>query len=137
MPESLKETRVRRGFVAAPKRKQFKRPMQSIKYEGSIPDKLRMYCDRHRHQIAAVNAGGGYATDDGFSYDVMLRDGWKDGSDAMGSCHTVMNTTLKGILIALRGVLPCDCTDCTAAKDHSPNLRHAQKSASDTLEETK
>lgn len=88
----------------------------NIKYEGVIPATLRRYCDRHRHQIAAVAAGGGYATDSGFAYDVMLRDGWCDGSDPFGSCHTLIEATLKEILSALRGIRQCECDDCLKAK---------------------
>ena len=83
-----------------------------VEYAGTIPATLRKYCDKHSHQIAEVAYGSGYATDSGFAYDVMLRSGWCDGSDPLGSCHTLIETTMSAMLSALRGIRKCDCVDC-------------------------
>jgi len=89
-----------------------KKAMQTIKYEGRIPNSLRTYCDRHRHQIAEVSYGSGYCTNSGMAYDVLLRSGWNDYYNP--TCHTIIEDTLKDVLGVLKDVAPCECKECVA-----------------------
>lgn len=86
--------------------------MQTIRYEGQIPVRLRQFCDNNRHKVVEVIHGGGYATDSGEAYDVALRRGWKDGSDALGTTHSIIATSYMEMIAAIKGAIPCDCEDC-------------------------
>jgi len=83
--------------------------MNSIKYEGQIPNTLRHYCDRHRHQIYEA-CGKGILQDD--AYDVGLRAGWRKNDDCV---HSIIGTTVADTIQQLRSVVACDCDDCTVS----------------------
>lgn len=86
-----------------------------VRYEGPVPKTLRAWCDRNAEKVAEVSAGTGYCTDDddGFAYDVMLRDGWRVRDDLL---HGVIEPTVQKTLEILREVVPCDCDGCTGRR---------------------
>lgn len=83
----------------------------TVKYEGRIPKTLRAYADRHAHQIVEISYDGGFCTDSGYAYDVLLRPGWQwEGG------HTIIEPTIAATIGQLRMITPCD-ESCDYCKD--------------------
>jgi hypothetical protein len=88
-------------------------PEFKVKYCKPAPASLRRWIDAHPEKVHEFDCGGGYSTDDGvgFAYDILLRAGWRRGDDYV---HTLIETTVKDMLVQLRNVTPCDCDECKA-----------------------
>lgn len=87
----------------------------TVRYSGDTPPAtLREWCDDHSDRVYELHVGGGYSNDrpDGRAYDVLLRPGWRMSDDY---CHTLIEPTVKAMLMQLRNIARCDCADCTAA----------------------
>jgi hypothetical protein len=93
--------------------------MQSIKYEGRIPATLRMYCDRHRHQIQEVIWCASLCDHGG--YEAVLRNGWRKIDDIV---HSLTDPNCKGLIIQLKGIVECDCAECVALLEAQPKRVH-------------
>lgn len=83
--------------------------MNSIRYEGVIPAKLKIVCDCNRHKIKEVTYHDGWATDTGYSYEVVLRNGWRASDDLV---HTLLDTSVDGIIRQIKAAERCDCDNC-------------------------
>jgi hypothetical protein len=83
-----------------------------VRYCAEPPATLRRWCDAHAHQIQEFDSGEGYATVRGFSYDILLRPGWRMGDDWV---HILIEPTVKDVLRQLRSIGVCDCRDCVPA----------------------
>ncbi|CAN7782960.1 hypothetical protein LJR175_008258 [Variovorax sp. LjRoot175] len=46
-----------------------------VRYCTEPPATLRTWCDAHAHQVQVFDSGDGYATDSGFAYEILLRQG--------------------------------------------------------------
>lgn len=100
----------------------------TVKYEGRIPKTLRSYADKHAEQIIEVTWSDGYG--DGGAYDAFLQPGWSKCDDCV---HTIINTTVAGLISELRGIVPCDCEDCLdELKKREQRARLAQADAAST-----
>jgi hypothetical protein len=85
----------------------------TVKYEGNIPKNLRAWCDKHPERVTEVSQGGGYNTDSGMAYDVLLRRHW---GRSDGDGHTIIESTAKDTLAELRAAKPCTCEDCVTGR---------------------
>ena len=89
-----------------------------VEYDGgTIPARLRDWCDAHAHQVAAVSREGGYSSGrDGVCYDVLMRPGWS--VDYHGdNMHTIIEPRLDDVLDILKTAAPCDCKgECAEAR---------------------
>lgn len=81
--------------------------------EGRIPKTLRRWLDRNSEKVAAVSHGGGYCTDSGDAYDVLMEPGWR----VQDGMHTIIEATVSDTLAKLRTAEPCDCADCRREKE--------------------
>jgi len=83
--------------------------MNSIVYEGKIPATLRMVCDRNRHKVKEVTYSYGWSTDNGYSYEVVLRDGWRTHDDMV---HALIDTSAARLIPRIKAAQLCECEDC-------------------------
>lgn len=90
-----------------------------VKYCKPAPATLRRWIDAHPEKVAEFDCGGGYGTDSGFAYDILLRAGWRMCDDHV---HTLIEPTVAAMLAQLRTLSPCDCDECRQmiadARDH-------------------
>lgn len=80
-----------------------------VKYCKPAPVTLRRWLDANTDKVVEFDCGGGYGTDNGFAYDVLLRSGWSMCDDAV---HTLIEPTVKDMLSQLRSTKRCDCESC-------------------------
>lgn len=88
----------------------------SPRYEGRIPKTLRDYIEKHcADKVVEVEHGGGYTTESGTAYDVLLVPGWSVGP-AYDWSHTIIEPTVRDVIAQLRTLQPChDDDECKAA----------------------
>lgn len=80
-----------------------------VKYCKPAPATLRRWLDKNADKVVEFDCGGGYSTDSGFAYDILLRAGWRMSDDYV---HTLIEPTVAAMLAQLRDVSPCDCDSC-------------------------
>ena len=80
-----------------------------VHYCKPAPATLKRWLDVNADKVKEFDAGGGYSTDSGFAYDVLLRAGWRRGDDWV---HTLIEPTVKDMLSQLRAVVRCECDEC-------------------------
>ena len=70
---------------------------------------VRNWCEKHPDRVRDADYGGGYSTDSGKAYDILLERGWSTSEQGL---HTIIEGTAKEALAELRGIEPCECHDC-------------------------
>lgn len=81
----------------------------SVRYCKVAPASLKRWIDAHPEKVEEFDCGGGYSTDSGFAYDILLRAGWRKDDDYV---HTLIEPTVRDMLAQLRSVSVCDCDEC-------------------------
>ena len=81
-----------------------------MKISANIPQTLRKYCEAHSEQMTDVAANDYW---NGFAYDILLARGWCNGDAGE---HTIIESTVKDMLLMLRSVQKCECSDCITGK---------------------
>jgi hypothetical protein len=84
-------------------------PEFKVKYCKKPPVTLKRWIEANPDKVYEFDCGGGYGTESGFAYDILLRAGWRMGDDHV---HTLIEETVKEMLAQLRAVVPCDCDEC-------------------------
>lgn len=88
--------------------------MTPIKYESAnIPKTMRALLERHADKVKAVDFGGGFCTDSGNAYDVVLRPGWVVKDDGT---HGIIEPTISDVRDKLSMVIRCACKGCLALR---------------------
>lgn len=83
----------------------------AVRYCKPAPATLKRWLDAHADKVDEFDCGGGYGTESGFAYDILLRAGWRMGDDFV---HTLIESTVRDMLDRLKAVVPCDCDECKA-----------------------
>lgn len=78
--------------------------------EGRIGPTLRRWIAKHPGVVRAISHGGGYCTDRGTAYDVLLAPGYIVPYEG----HIIIEATVEATIGQLSRVTPCDCADCQA-----------------------
>jgi hypothetical protein len=76
----------------------------------NLPSKsLTKWIEKHREMVCEADYGGGYNTDSGRAYDILLNRGfcWME-----PGLHTIIEETATATLICLREVEKCNCHSC-------------------------
>jgi hypothetical protein len=92
--------------------------MHQVRYEeGRIPKTLRAWLDANAEKVDAISSGAGYATNSGFAYDILLRQGYSTDE----GMHTIIEPSIRAALLQLRSVGPCECRQCITTTESKSN----------------
>ena len=81
----------------------------ATRFESAIPKTLRQWIETHPDVVYAISYEGGYATESGRAYDILLMPGFTTDE----GMHTIIESTVAETLRQLRTVQPgCKCKEC-------------------------